>query len=225
MAEVAHAAARIEAGKSRVALVLAASAILTAAIVTRAELLSSDANDHWQAAGKLEIKRQAALLEDVGHVYGAEAPQAIRTSQTRIRAAALAAEAAQLGTSGELGRALAGEALVEQQLAKATGTGTPLAEDPAYRRGDGFDVAKRLADVRRDRPVVLESLPEEELRAGNELSRTSTLLMLGTLPAAAAFLAGALAQGFPARRRLLLLTAVGLLAAAAVYAGCVEAIR
>lgn len=225
MAEIAHAAAHAEAGKSRVALLLAAAAILTAAAVTRAELLTSTANDHWQASGKLEIKRQVALLEDVTHVYGGEAPQAIRTSQTRIRAATLREEAARVGLDTEVGSALSGEALVQEELAKATGTGTPLAEDPAYLRGDGFDVTRRLVAVRRDNPVVLEALPEEELAAGDEASRTSTLLMLATLPAASAFLLGALAQGFPRRRRLLLLAGVLLLAAAAVYAGAVEALR
>ena len=161
VAAEAHAAAPAEAGKSRVALILAVAAIVTAGLGTRAELLASSAGDDWHASGTLEAKRMAAMLNDASLVYLGDAPAGVETLRARVRAEALQAAAAQ-EFDPTIADALSAQALVESELAKANAHGGPLAEE-ALQTGT-FDVGRRLAAKRGESPELVAIDPGADFR-------------------------------------------------------------
>jgi hypothetical protein len=216
VAAQAPTAATAESGRTRVALLLAAAAILTAGLATWAEVLSSSASDAWQSSGRVEIKRSAAMLVDVSQVYVTELPRALAVLEDGALAQALQQTADAAG--GSVGAELRNQALVDAALVQAATPSQPLVADDRYRRGAGFDLALRLRDVRAENPGLVALDPRERLVAGDDDSAKSDRVLAATLPAALAFLAGALAQGFPRRRRVLLATGVVALAAAVVFA-------
>lgn len=104
-------------------------------------------------------------------------------------------------------------------VADTVAPSSDLATEPEYELGkDGYDVLGRLADVRAEDPELVAIDPDETERRGAELNFESGLLVAATLPAALAFMCGALAHGFPSRRRWLVpagfaLTAISLVLA------------
>ena len=77
-----------------------------------------------------------------------------------------------------------------------------IASDPKYEQGDGYDVPAALADKRAENPDLVAIDPDSTEDLGIDRSRKATMLVAATIPAGLAFLFGALAQGFPARRRI-----------------------
>jgi hypothetical protein len=79
-----------------------------------------------------------------------------------------------------------------------------LAKDPDYQLDSGgYDVLQRLVDVRNEHPDLVEIDADATEEEASDKSYESALLVATTLPAGLAFLCGALAHGFPSRRRWL----------------------
>lgn len=211
-------AAKAGPGRS-VALLLAASAAVAALVAGRAALAASAAGDSYQAAVRAETKRGAALVEDVRHVYASEAPAAFRHAGRVALAEEVRAQADQ--ASGILRQVLVAEADVHDAIATAGGERDILG--PKYLTDAGaYDVEAYLADLRAAYPDLVAIDPATDVADGDEASERARRGMLATVPVAFAFLAGAMAQSFPGRRRALVSTGFALLVVAAVAAVAVE---
>ena len=114
------------------------------------------------------------------------------------------------------------EAFVRQASADALTGAFDLTKDPKYRAGNGYDVAARLADIRNEHPELVALDPGVTMDTGSEDSWHGWRLVAATLPAAAAFLCGSLAQGFPRYRSPLTVTGFAFLAIAIAAAVLVE---
>ncbi|MBA2359230.1 MAG: hypothetical protein H0V84_12475 [Actinobacteria bacterium] len=204
------------------AILLALAAVVGITLGARASLLSSDATDAWQSAVRQEIKRAAASVEDVRFVYSDEGPQVFSIDVARLRAEELRKAAA--AATGQAREVLTLEAETYSryvaQVAKP-----PLPVGARYRTPEGgFDAPKRLADNRRRYPDLVAIDPQEPQRAGDELSRRAMFEIAATIPAALAFLLGALAEVFARPRRWLLLGGAAAVAAAAVAGVVLEVV-
>src|SRR4051812_24438941 len=98
-----------------VPILLALAAIVAAILGARAAMISSDASGEWQTAVREEVKRSAALVEDVRYVYGAEADVALRSAAAAIEADELRQSAGPL--NGAEKSAVEAEAFVRQASA------------------------------------------------------------------------------------------------------------
>lgn len=205
-----------------VALVLAAAAIVVAVVGARASLVAANASVAWQQAVVEEVKQAAGYVEDIRHVYGDEAQAALLYTEVRFRSEELAA--------ATLPPAAGPQALVTverdawQEVAKALAPSTELATDPGYATEGGFDIGRRLADVRGQSPDLVDLHPEATEAGGDEAGDHAIRLVTTTPLSAGAFLFGSLAEGFPRRRRAFLGTAVALLLLGIATALVVEVI-
>jgi hypothetical protein len=193
-----------------VPLLLALAAAVAAVLGARAALVSSSASGAWQTSVRQEVKRSAALVEDVRYVYAVEAPVALDAAAAAIEAEELRQAAETL--AGDDRAAVEAEALVRQTSADALVGAFDLTQDPKYRAADGYDVAARLADVRDQYPDLVALAPDASMDAGDEASRHARRLVAATIPVAVAFLFGALAQGFPRYRTRLAVAGFAVLA-------------
>jgi hypothetical protein len=200
-----------------VAILLALAATVAAVLGARAAVVSSAASAAWQTAVREEVKRSAALVEDVRYVYAVEAAVALRAA---VEADELWQSADSLGSAEKA--VTEAEAFVRQASADALTGAFDLTKDPKYRAGDGYDVAVRLADVRNEHPELVALDPGVTMDTGSEDSWHGWRLVAATLPAAAAFLCGSLAQGFPRYRSPLTVTGFAFLALAVAAAVLVE---
>ena len=205
-------------GSIAVAVLLAIAAVAAAAIGTRASLVSSDASDAWQSALRTEEKRSAAAMNDIRQVYEVELPLAVRAAQARLVSAEL--QAAASGASPDVQRALLVEAAVQDQLDQVIGTQSDLAGNSTYTLpSGGFDLARRLADVRGASPDLVSLDPDALEAEGDKLADKALLLTYALLPLGLCALLAVLAQ--PLRRYRLLLLGGG---SAALVTGAVVAL-
>jgi FlaG/FlaF family flagellin (archaellin) len=203
-----------------VAILLALAATVAAVLGARAAVVSSAASGAWQTAVREEVKRSAALVEDVRYVYAVEAAVALRAAAAAVEADELRHSADSLGDAEKV--ATASEAFVQQTSADALNGAFDLTKDAKYRAGDGYDVAARLADVRNQHPELVALDPGATMDQGSESSRHGWRLVAATIPAAIAFLCGSLAQGFPRYRPPLIVAGFAFVALAAASAVLVE---
>ncbi|MEU7136316.1 hypothetical protein [Streptomyces sp. NPDC046261] len=121
----------------------------------------SGAGGAYQDAVREEVKRQAAVREDVRHVYGDEAPGAFRAAAARIRADALRP------LEGR-GRLAASEyALATQDALAARATAGSLGDEVYVHRELGYDVPRRLADLQKRSAALYALDPGATLREGD----------------------------------------------------------
>jgi len=151
--------------------------ILVAAALAAGTLLSAAGTSAWQQSVRDEIKRFAALAEDVRTVYGDEAPIAFELALAKARGAVSPPS----------------EAVVERkarfQMQQAlSGGGREHLTSARYERGDGYDVLRRLADVRREHPDLVGLDPDIELERGDRLTRWALLVLAATIPLVIGFL-------------------------------------
>jgi hypothetical protein len=203
-----------------VPILLALAAIVAAMLGARAAVISSDASGEWQTAVREEVKRSAALVEDVRYAYGAEAAVALRTAAAAIEADELRRSAGPL--SGAEKAAVEAEAFIRQTTADLMAGAFDLTKDPKYRAGDGYDVAARLADIRNEHPELVALDPGATMDQGSADSQHAWLLVAAVIPAAVAFLCGSLAQGFPRDRSPLTVVGFACVALAVAAAVLVE---
>jgi len=203
-----------------IAVLLAVAAVLAAAIGARGAALADEGSDRWHEAVRVEIKYGAALLEDTRFVYEEVAPQAFQLLSASIQADELDRQARAAPSVRAL---LATEAGTQRQLALATVRENRSSLSLKYLRpGPTYDVARRLADERNANPALTALDAGEVEHEGSQLKRQSSDLFAAAIPAAFAFLCGALAHGFHARRRWLLPLGFALCAASLVLALIVE---
>lgn len=202
----------------RVAILLAAAALIAATIGIRAATLSDSGSDSWQTAIREEVRRDARIVSDVRRLYAEEAVVAYDIAELQIRAEEGRTEAR--ASSGSVAAVLRSEAAARAALAKAlTDTSTKLIDTPAEAPGlTGADLFARLAQLRGE-AVKLD--PEATLDAGTDSAEKGTWLTATVIVVSLAFLCGALAAGLPGPRRRLLaagysFAGAGLLAAVAV---------
>jgi hypothetical protein len=141
-----------------------------------------------------EIKRSAAMVEDVRLVYGDEAPLAFRIAIARLRTEELRRAAERAGPDGS---AAAVEAVVQEQVAFRLATGEEgtgrLADGDRYQTDEGgFDVARRLADLRGENPDLVALNPDASQAAADSMGRTAWMLTASTAVLVLAYLVVAL---------------------------------
>ena len=202
------------------AILLAFAATVAAVLGARAAVVSSAASEVWQTAVREEVKRSAALVEDVRYVYAVEAAVALRAAAAAVEADELRQSAGSLGDPEKT--AAESQAFVRQISADVLVGAFDLTKDPTYHAGDGYDVAARLADVRDEHPELVALDQDATMNSGSEESRHGWRLVAATILAAVAFLCGSLAQGFPRYRSPLSIAGFTFLALAAAAAVLVE---
>ena len=208
-------------GHAGVAILLTVAAIVAATIGFRAAMISSSASESWQSALRTEVKRSAAALEDVRYLYQTELPMAVRIVEARIVGAEMLAAAQ--GQSGAAKQALLLEASVQDQIISAISSSSNLATKPDYALpSGGFDLGKRLADLRAQYPAQLALDPDGLQATGDRLANKADLVSLALIPTSVAAFLGVLAQPFRRRRTLLLRLGELALAGGAVMAVAVE---
>jgi hypothetical protein len=210
-----------EPGHFSVAALLAIAAVIAAVVSARAFTLSSSADDAWQSALRTEVKRSAAAMSDVGALYGTELPVAVQILQARILAAQL--QTAADGATGTARRQLLLEAAAETNVASALSSSSTLASDAAYALpSGGFDLSKRLTDIRNGTPNLVALDPDALQAEGDALASKANLMTMTLLPTSLGAFLGVMAQ--PLRRRRAWLLAAGSLAVGlgAVLATAVE---
>jgi FlaG/FlaF family flagellin (archaellin) len=208
---------------SGVAILLAAAAVLAAALVGRASLLASSSSGLWQQAVRIEVKRAAAVVEDIRFVYASEAPVAFSIVAANVRAEEYRtmAEGLPPGESSVLRRHATGQETVAEALTESS----DIAKENRYATDEGgFDLALRLIDVRNQNLDLVALDPDAVQEDGDRTSRHARLTMATTIPVAVAFLSGALAQAFARRRRLFIALGILFLGAGLALAVAVEVI-
>lgn len=186
------------------AIVLALAAVVAAVLFGRASFLSADASDAWQRALREEIKRAAAVTEDVRYVYSDEAPLAFAGVSTQVRAQEHRSRAEQ--ASGRTQRLLLAEAGTNDVLLETLAGGSFILADEKYARDDGsYDLGLRLADVRQENPDLVDINPDELQAVGDRANRRASTSLGAAALAPFAFLLGSLAQVFRRRRTPLLI--------------------
>jgi hypothetical protein len=208
-------------GGHAVAVLVAVAAILAAILGARSAILASDASDAWQSAVRQEVKRDAALVEDVRFTFGDEARNAFRVAQARVRSQAYQEAAAT--APDPVKAALATEASALDQIATALTQSAVMASDPKYALPDGgFDTAKRLADVRAEQADLLAVNPDTAQEEGDADATKSTRMLAAAIVVAFALLFGAVAEVYVRRRRLLVIVGTVALVIGAIAAAVVE---
>jgi hypothetical protein len=207
-----------EHGRGGVAILLTVAAIVAAAIGFRAAAISSSASESWQSALRTEVQRSAAAMEDVRYLYQSEFPIATRILQARVVQAEMLAAAQ--GQSGAAKQALLIEAGVQAEIISGLSPSSELATKADYALASGgFDLARRLADLRAKSPDMLALDPDGLEATGDRLANKAQLMTFALIPTSIAAFLGVLSQ--PIRRRRVLLLRLG---AAALAGGTAMAL-
>lgn len=205
-----------------VAVLLSLAAVAAAVIAGRASFMSSDASTNWQSAVRGQVKQSAAYVEDIRFVYTVEEPQALLAAEATFRVKELG-QAVQ-ASNGPNQTLLAVEQALQFDIAKAVIPATPLVSDPKYQAPAGYDVGRRLADVRNQSPALVALNPLVPEEAGDHFADRAISLIAATVLVGGAFLFGSLAQGFPRFRSAFLSVGALLLVAGIVGAVVSEAV-
>jgi len=213
-------------GNTAVAVLLTIAAVVAAVIGTRASMVSGDASGAWQSALRTEVKRSVGAINDVSLLYLTEYPQAMRVLPAEMIADAL--RAAEAGQTEAVAQALESEAARQLELADALSATTPLTDSTAYLLASGgFDLGKRLADIRAsgaEGPELLALDPDSLIGTGDQLADKATLLTYALIPTSLCALLGILARPVRRYRRALLGAGTAALYCGAVMALAVEVI-
>jgi hypothetical protein len=204
-----------------VAILLAVAAVATAVIGGRAAFMSADASSNWQSSVRTQVKQAAAYVEDIRYLYTVEVPQAVRVAEAEARARELAG--ATRTSTGLTQSLLTVEQNIESNLAATLSPNFALTADPKYQQpGGGYDIGRRLADIRNEHPDLVALDPGRIAEVGDDFAVRAIRLVASTVLVAGAFLFGALAQAFRRRRGLFLGAGTTLLVAGLVAAALAE---
>jgi hypothetical protein len=164
--------------------------IVVAVLTGAAALLASGASDAWNRSVRDDVKRSAALVEDVRFVYGDEGPRAFDLAVLDARAAA----------GRDPGAATARQVAFSLHQAYA-GRGGILDGTRYLVPRRGYDVPRRLADVRAQHPALTALDPAAARDDGVRRARTAELVAGAAIPLVALYLAADLALRARQRRR------------------------
>ncbi|HEX3317893.1 MAG TPA: hypothetical protein VHR88_07740 [Solirubrobacteraceae bacterium] len=204
---------------TRIAVLLAVAAVLAAAIGARGAALADEGSDKWHEAVRADIKYGAGLLEDTRYIYQEVAPQAFQVVSATIQAEELTKQAR---LSPSVRALLEGQAGAQSTLVASIAKATGVAQPKYLRPGPSYDVARRLADERNKRPDLVHLDAGEIEHEGSQLKKESSDLFGTAIPAAFAFLCGALAHGWTRWRRWIVPLGFGLCALSLILAIVVE---
>lgn len=159
----------------------------------------SEAGGLWQNSVREDVRRSAALQEDVRYVYADEAALGFRVAAAEARADGLR-------ELQDTGRLAASEYTIATQTAFAFGQAAPpdsLIDSVNYVRGDlGYDVAGRLADIRARHPELRDLNPDAtQARAHRHAAHGAIAVGTGIVAAVIAALAACTHVPAPRRRR------------------------
>ena len=143
--------------------------ILVAVVVAAGAFLTGSAAGKWQQSVSDQTKRSLATIEDVRFVYTGEAPLALELALAEAR------EAESNGGDAETER----EVLFAARQAMSS---DHLAGSRYRQPGKGYDVPRRLADVRQQNPDLAGIDPAAALEAGDRRNRIALILLVATLP-------------------------------------------
>jgi hypothetical protein len=203
---------------------LAAAAAAVALVGTVAALLADSGQELTHQSLREDVKRTAAIVEDVRAVYQDELYVALLVAQARIHGDAL--RAAALRQPRELRTLLRAQGLTEAVATTRLARSAGLTAKPAYTAGFGeYNVLRRLADLRAKNPALVALDPDETQARWAHRQKTASLLVGTTVLLAVAFLLGALAHAFPRGRRLLVATGYVAVGAGICAALALEVVR
>jgi hypothetical protein len=205
-----------------VAVLLALAAVVAAVLGFRAAILGDSGSDTFHGAIREDVKRGSGIVEDARFLYSEEAPAALEVASHRIQAEETQEAAKE--ADAEVRELVQTEANKHEGILGVLFEASAIASDRRYASGDGYDVVKRLVDNRNENPDLVALDPDSTEDLGVERSRKATMLVAATIPAGLAFLFGALAQGFPARRRQLVYAGFGSVGIAVLAALLIEAL-
>jgi hypothetical protein len=204
-----------------VAVLLAAAAVVAAVIGARAATVGDEGSDTYHTAIREDVKAGAGLVEDVRFVYQEEAALAFQVAESISRSAESRAQAQE--SPGLAQSLLETDAGAQEGVVETLRESSDLAFDPRYELPNGaYDVLQRLADNRAENPELVAIDADSTEERATDLNYESALLIATTVPAALAFLCGALANGFPGARRWLVPVGFGLTGLSLVLAVIVE---
>jgi hypothetical protein len=204
-----------------VAILLAAAAVVAAVIGARAASVGDDGSDTYHTSIREDVKAGAALVEDVRFVYQEEAALAFQVAESIARSAESRRQAQE--SEGLAKTLLETDAGAQEGVVETLRKSSDLAFDPKYEvPGGGYDVLQRLADTRAENPDLVAIDADATEERATDLNFESALLIATTVPAALAFLCGALANGFPSARRWLVPVGFALTGVSVILAVIVE---
>ncbi len=213
-AEVARPAER---GNRAIAALLAVAAVVAAIITARASFVSSDASGNWQTALRTEVKRSAGAVEDARYLYQTELPLAMAIAEARLRQQQF--ESAGNAATSATQQALLLESSVQASLVSALESASDLASNATYALpSGGFDVGRRLTDLRAQAPDLVGLDPDAPETRGDALAEQGERLTTSAVPIGVCVLVGVLAQPFVRWRRHLLVSGFVALAIGIVLA-------
>jgi hypothetical protein len=205
-----------------IAVLLAVAAVLAAGIGAYAAAVGDEGSDRWHDAVRAEIKYGAGVIEDSRFVYQEIAPQAFQVISATVQGQELSQQARR-ARDPSVRALLQGEAGAQELLGRFVAQRSGIARQPQYLRpGPTYATARRLAAERNRHPALVRLDAGEVEHEGSQLKKQSSLLFASAIPAAFAFLCGALAHGFGTWRRWLLPLGFALCAASLILALIVE---
>jgi hypothetical protein len=162
--------------------------VIVALLLGTATYKANEAADRWQSATREEIKWSAAVLEDVRFVYLDEAPDATLIARWENRAAVLGELAAAGGNGLLTAEAESARQTAQQKVFGLHGANALI--DKRFRlAGGGYDVVRRLAELRQQSADPAKS-PVPVLMAEGDRSRFLALVLaLACIPLVLAWVA------------------------------------
>jgi hypothetical protein len=195
--------------------------VLAAVIGVRAAVVADSGSGSYDSAVRQDVKRGAGVVEDLRFIYSEEGPTAFQVAEAKIRRDEL--RRAARGKSGVVAEYLRAEAGSQEQTIKTLEPTVELTSEDKYTgRGDSYDLFRRIADKRKEHPDLLRVNPDATEKKGDDRTRASALLTAAAIPVGIAFLFGSLTEGFPRRRRPLLIAGWVFLGIGLVFAIVVE---
>jgi hypothetical protein len=195
-----------------------------AVVGTRAALLADTGQELSHESLRQDVKRSAAIIEDVRAVYQDELFVALLVAQARIHGQEL--RAAALHEPAELRTLLRAQGLTEGLATTSVSDDVELTSRREYEAGFGeYKVLPRLADLRAVYPHLVALDPGRTQARGTRKEKTASLLVGTTVLLAFAFLFGALAHALPRARMQLMAAGYGAVGAGLVAALVVEIAR
>jgi hypothetical protein len=201
-------------GSRAIATMLAIAAILAAIITTRASMLSGQASDGWQTALRNEVKRSAAVSEDVRYVYQHVVPLEMTIETARVREEAMRKE---LASHPEAAARLNLEIEALEQVQENLRGASLMSDytDVALPSG-GFHLGNVLAQTRNMNPDLVAIDPDVNSAAGDAAAVKARRVALAVVPISVGVLFGALAEPVVRRRRWMLWIGAAFVATGAV---------
>lgn len=177
--------------------IIAIVVIAVAVLIATREF--SEAGGLWQDAVREDVQRSTALQEDVRYIYADEAALGFRVAAAEARAEGLRA-------LKDTGRLAASEYTIATQTAFAfrqAAMPDTLIGDISYARGQlGYDVARRLADIRARHPELRDLNPDAtQARAHRHATYGTLAAGIGIVVAVIAIIAACTRLPIPGRRR------------------------